>query len=216
MVLNAKIVKEEPTRNETLKTGFWNAEKISEEDVVRKRSLSNYLRSLGFKVRTDAVTGWLFVLARLSTNPVIKPPSIYLDGFRLFGGLPDYQLHNVDEVYYEHAGLMESNGGTLFIYLRQGNFIGTKNRNRFTSLLASEGFDSPAEFGSFMGEDNMDAIFKKYGCVHWEPKAMIDEKGEVRIAFRSLGLKKFKVFIEGISEDGKLYSETKVIELSNE
>jgi hypothetical protein len=216
IILTTKIENSKPKRNEYLKAGFWNANKISEDDVVRKRSLSNYLRSLGFKVKTDPITGWLFVLPKLLLNPMIQPPSIYLNGFRLSRGLPDYQLHSIDEVYYEHAGLMESNGGTIYIYLREGSIVGQENKNRFTSLLADSGFDSPDEFGNFIGEEDVDKLFKKYGCIYWEPKAVKNEKGELFVKFPSLGLNRFKVFIEGISADGTLFSQAELIELSTD
>lgn len=211
----AKVPEKELKRNSKLKVGFWNGVKISEKELNRYPNISTYIRSLGFKVIAHAINNTLTVNAK-SMSPFTKPPVIYLDGFRLNEQLRDFPLSLIDEIYYEHAGLMESNGGTIYIYRQEGRVANHRPNTSFTSVLAEEGFQKPSKFVGLIDSENMNELFKKYVCVFWEPNVIIADNKELEISFPRLGLSRFKILIEGISNEGALFSEEKIIEIRQE
>lgn len=211
----AKAPEKELKRNSKLNVGFWNGIKISEKELNRYPNISTYIRSLGFKVFAHPINNTLTVNAK-SMSPFVKPPVIYLNGFRLNEQLRDFPLALIDEIYYEHAGLMESNGGTIYIYRQEGRIANHRPNTSFTSVLAEEGFQKPSKFVGLIDSENMNDLFKKYICVYWEPNAIISDGTELEISFPRLGLSRFKILIEGISNEGVLFSEEKIIEIDQE
>ncbi len=211
----AKVPEKELTRNSKLNVGFWTGVKISEKELNSHRNLSTYLRSLGFKIHTNAINGTMFVDAR-SLSPMVKPPIIYLNGFLLHEPLRDFPLFLIDEIYYEHAGLMESNGGTIYIYRNEERIVDHKSNTSFTSILAEEGFKKPSKFVGLVDSEKMNDLFKKYICVFWEPNVIISDNTELEISFPRLGLSRFKILIEGFSNQGAVFSEEKIIEIAQE
>lgn len=210
----AKSKKNELVKNPRLTKGFWNAEKITEEDLIKNKVLSTYLRSLGFKVVINP-DRTLMVYPKLRV-PMIQPPIIYLNGFRLFEALIDFPLNSVDEVYYEHAGLMESNGGSIYIYRKNGSIVGQKPNDYFTHITAKEGFQKPEKFRRMINPEDLNDIFKKYGSIYWEPNLSSDMSNLIQITVPHLGLERFKMYIEGTSETGSLFSEIRMIDLTDD
>lgn len=211
--LIVKPSEEEVNRNSNLTIGYWNAEKITAEDHKKYPKLSTYLRGLGFKVRLLGPSDLIFVDAK-SLNPMVRPPIIYENGFRLFEPLRNYPLHNIDEIYYEHAGLRESNGGTIYIYTKQGE-THEDSSLPFTNMMAKEGFEKPLYFKNPYESDDMDDMMRKYMNIHWEPILSRNDEGKLYLNFPSLGLKSFTVYIEGTTGNGKLFTESKLIKLED-
>ncbi len=208
----AKPKENELKKNPKLTTGFWNAEKITEKDLIKNRNLSTYLRSLGFKVIINP-DRTLMVYPKVRV-PFIQPPIIYLDGFRLAEALHDFPLNSVDEVYYEHVGLMESNGGSIYIYRKNGSIVGQKPKEYFTKIIAGEGFQRSEKYRMMINPEDLNDTFKKYGSIYWEPNLSSDMSNLFHIKVPHLGLDNFKMYIEGASENGSLISEIIMIDLS--
>ena len=213
--LIAKAPEEEVTRNSNLTIGYWNAEKITAEDHKKYPKLSTYLRRLGFKVRLLGPGDLIFVDARKTLDPIVKPPVIYENGFRLTEPLRNYPLQNIDEIYYEHVGLRESSGGSIYIYTKAGG-SNEEPSLPFTNLMAEEGFEKPLVFKNPYESDDMDEMMRKYMNVHWEPNLSRSEEGKLYIRFPRLGLNNFTIHLEGISENGALISETKTLMLEDD
>jgi hypothetical protein len=201
-----KVADTETTRNTRLNAGFWNSVKITEDIRRKNQLLSRYLRRVGFRVRTMPPSNAIFVDAR-SNSPQEYPPTIFVDGFELNEPLTDYLLHTIDEIYYEHVGLTESNGGSIYIYRKYDSRVADKSAP-FLSLEADNGFKRPEPFISMIDQDSSNNRIKQYMSVHWEPKLESHEGTEIILGFPKLGMKDFVLFVEGVGADGWIFSET--------
>lgn len=129
------------TRNPSLSNGMFDAKKIDEQVFKKHPRLSQYLRTLGFKISTDARSGGFYVSGRYLFD---QPTIVYVDGFRVRGSLQERLLSAVDEIYFEHLGFEGSDGGTLYIYTHpSGNYEFEK---RLGKSIASEGFTKKEPF----------------------------------------------------------------------
>ncbi len=198
------------TQNPGLMTGIFDGVKISPKDVKKNVTLSRFMRSLGYRVVTDPINSTFSVVTKV---PLTPPPVIILNGNPLGEALRDFPLESVDEVYYEHLGTHGSPGGTIYIYRKNGSLVEQKSLERFAKILATEGFSRPMEYYNPKYSSYNSLEFLEYGVVHWEPKAIADEKGMVEITFPDYELKSAKLFIEGMDMEGGFVSEVKVIQL---
>lgn len=209
----AKGPDKKTTRNMRLNTGFWNAVKISEDQRKKHQVLSRYLRSIGFRVRSIAINNTLIVNAR-SNSPLVKPPTIYFNGFEMSEPLRDFMLHSIDEIYYEHSGLTRSNGGSIYIYRKNDSRVADRSAP-FVSMETDTGFQRPERFMSMINPDGFDDRIKQYMSVHWEPELKINDGSEISFSFPKFGMKNFVVYIEGVTADGWLFSKVVTIEGSD-
>jgi len=122
-------------------------------------------------------------------------------------------LENIDEVYYEHVGLEGSCGGTIYIY--SGFRVRRNKENLFFIVLVTNGFKKPKEYYNPLYNLNYNREdFLEYGTIHWEPNLEIGSNGQAEINFDNLGVKRVKLFIEGMSLDGSLISEIRTLNLN--
>ncbi|MFK7811827.1 MAG: hypothetical protein AB8B59_04985 [Maribacter sp.] len=200
--------------------GAFKGIKITPRDVKTKPTLSHLITRMGFRVALDPEEHTSRILSRV---PSRLPPQIYIDdqlvsrpGAREIDNIPDYFLNTptdlIDEVYYEHNGMEDSDGGTIYIYRKYDGYV-TDQLNNFTKMLVTEGFQRPEayynpKYSSYISND-----FLKYGVVYWKDKLLTDESGSAELSFPNLGLKNLKLFIEGMSEDGTLFSDIKTVYL---
>lgn len=209
----AKAAETETTRNTVLNTGFWNAIKITDDIRLKNQVLSRYLRRAGFRVVNVSATNKIFVLPR-SNSPQEYPPTIYVDGFEINEPLTDYLLHTIDEIYYEHVGLTESNGGSIYIYRKYDSRVADKSAP-FLSLKADNGYKRPEPFISMINPDGINERINHYMSVHWEPDLHSKDESEIIFGFPRLGMKNFTLYIEGVTADGWIFSESVKIEDSD-
>ncbi|MFT6414876.1 MAG: hypothetical protein ACJARZ_000209 [Dokdonia sp.] len=202
------------------KSAFYEAKKIRLEETKKYPLLSSYIRTLGFRVSTNAVEGVLFILAR---NPRDLPPIIFVDGFREVGSIPDETLNAIDEVYYKTNVFYESCGGTIYIYRKVGSFVGSETNavvslsavgsetNAVVSLSAAVGFEKTQAYFNETLSSRFDAFTKKYGAVYWD--GAIDFGGEenVTISFPRYGLKGVRVVIQAVDQMGVYFVKDEIV-----
>jgi len=109
---------------------------------------------------------------------------------------------------------MESNGGTIYIYRKNGSIVGQKPKEYFSKIIAKEGFQRPTEYRMMINPEKLNDTFKKYGSLNWQPNLSNDVNNQFYITIPNVGLNKFKIFIEGASEKGSFISEMETIELT--
>ncbi len=199
------------TRNNSLKVGAYDGRKIAVDDLKKNKLLSQFIRSIGFKVSKNAGGDQIFIAAK---RPLSPPPIIYVDGFRLQTPLRDVPLQYIDEVYFEHQGLEGSGGGTLYIYQKNDGYVGEKEIARFATRFFKEGYQKPKAYFNPKYSSNNSRDYLEYGAVDWKPTIVVDSSGEIDLSIPTFGLSHLRLFIEGVSLDGTLYSEIKTIHLN--
>ncbi|MFP2997179.1 hypothetical protein ABN763_14780 [Spongiivirga sp. MCCC 1A20706] len=162
-------------------------------------SLSNYIRRLGYLVSptnplSGELDGYLYaykiVLGEIKIVPVITSNS---DGAGFF----DIPLRNINSIGYNHLGEGK------FIYVNE-----KKNKYQlFADIVLKDGFKKPDQYyNPRYNSFNTDA-FKTYGALHWEGQLTVDEEGTSYIDIPNFNQKNIKVFLEGISSNGTLFSQ---------
>ncbi len=212
VMLSGKSKENKLTRNLGLTVGVYEGVKITEKVMRKYFFISDLIRKLGFRVSANPVNSTFSILSKVTACP---PPIVYLNDFKVSSiDIDNFPLVGVDEIYYEQFGLEGSCGGTIYIYRQNGSRPGPKNENFFTKVLVEQGFKRPSEYYNPRYNINHNREdFLEYGTIHWEPNLDINANSVVEITFADLGVKKVKIFIEGMSLDGSLISEIKTLNL---
>ena len=174
---------------------------MTPEEAAKSIRLSNYLRKLGFQVRLIPQLAKVGVFAKSAQD---DPPIVYVDGFRTGNYIDDLLLSNVDEIYYEHYGLEGSDGGSIYIYQNYGQ---QQDKEHFIQKVAEVGFSSKQFERDFRLTSLAQKTFLEYGLVHWEDQLILKAGQQKQLRFPAYGLQDFKIFINGITDDGKLLSD---------
>lgn len=201
--------------------GAFKGIKVTPRDVKTKPTLRNLITRMGFRVAYDQKEQISRILSRV---PSRSPPQIYIDDQlvsrpkpRPIDNMPEFFLNSptdlIDEVYYEHNGMEDSNGGTIYIYRKYDGYV-TDQLHNFTKMLVTEGFQRPKKYYNPKYSSYNSNDFLKYGVVYWKNKFLTDKSGSTEFNFPHFGLKNLKLFIEGMSEDGTLFSDIQTINLN--
>lgn len=144
-------------------------------------------------------------------------PVVYIDNVRQLdlSMLPIIQMSEVDEVYINAQAIVPSvrnNVGIVRIYLNKGAKAGKKNTT--PDIILKNGYSKIVPFRNVGYLSTQNEGFANFGVINWIPNIMTDEKGEFKFSIPKTGQKSIKLLIEGFSADGKLISETKIINVN--
>ncbi len=211
VMINQKKKATKLTRNPKLTKGIFEGRKIEKTDVRKHVKLSNYIRRLGFKTRSNIVNGTFSILPKTIGH---YPPIVIINDFRIEdNNLSDLLLDSVDEIYYEHFGMQGSNGGTIYIYQKYGkDMLGSQEK--MIKKIATEGFEKPQYYFNPKLGSITDKTFLNFGHIHWEFNLIMDGGKSRRISFPHYNLEGAKLLIEGMTQNGKLISSIKLIEFN--
>lgn len=219
VVSDEKIEKKLVHKPAGVSDALFNAVKITEDEVKLRPTLQQVLQKLGYRTVTTPI-GNSIILPR-SASPIVLPPAIVVDGITMYNpsrgidNLPPNLLNSntagIDEIYYTHLPVEFGNRPVIYIYRKQGLYVGQKPEERFAAFVASEGFQRPKKFHNPIPTSSLSQQFKAYGAMLWESQIQTTEDGEAHIAFPKLEQKGAKIHIEGVTTDGNLISEFQTV-----
>jgi hypothetical protein len=200
--------KETFSRNDNLGPSF-ETKKIDEAALKKRKTLSSYIRSLGFKVRADPLfIGNIFIAGR---DFLDNAPIVYVDGFRITASIRDEALESVEEIYYEHLGLEGSNGGTIYIYRRFDSLQESSNAVA-QEYMPSSGFTFSSRYTNPILLPTFNNFLKRTAAVHWVPDLEIQSSDRATIGFPSFGLEGVRYSINGVTQEGQsFYQEGEIL-----
>ena len=163
-----------------------------------KGTISNFVRKLGFRTFYDPESGMTYAFHVRGAKYL--PVFVNVNGFGGYG-FYDTTIMYSDRVYYSKADRWIA--------------FTPKNQNLETkaNYLLKEGYEKPLAYYRPKYTINDSQYLLNYGAVHWEPKMEIANGESGTVKFPSLGLKSVKLYIEGMSDDGTLFSSVKTIAL---
>ena len=164
-----------------------------------KGTLSNFVRKLGFQTFIPEDVGRMY--AYIKREPVKYFIPVIIDGVNDFGFF-DMSLSQVSRIAYDRPY------GPIIVM--------TKNnlpRETMANYILKNGFERPEEYYNPTYTDIGGQRYLRFGAIHWEPNLKIGPDGLGTIKIPNYGLKKMKFIVEGISTDGTLFSETKMLSL---
>lgn len=181
------------------------------------RNLLSFISSYGFKVSRN-FRGNLTIssLKKFSLMDANENTSIFIDGFELYDNdeLDIYTMNDIDEIYLDNSYFSSHNGryGIIKIYLKK-KFSNAYQKNTNTNFKVDGGFEPfiPYEGTKYQNFEN--PSFKKYGIIQFIQYTLIDENGSYFMQIPNTYKGKVKIIIEGITNEGKLIFEEKVMKL---
>ncbi|WP_417784814.1 hypothetical protein [Tenacibaculum sp.] len=188
------------------------------DDALRRFNirLSNYITSyvMGF-----TVTEYMgrFILSKSSGRSSFNsaPPTVYLDDV-IQSNLDFLHHFNMDDIDYMVANRhgfgegMRGSNGVLKIYTRKPSNVRKKidNNRKFNFPLT---FSSSKKFYTPKYQTYNNSFYKEYGVIDWIPNCKLDSNGNLSFKIHNPANTNINLFIEGITQDGKYISTTKVL-----
>ena len=209
--------KDKKALNKENSTRFGNANasghKISQDQAIHYGDVLNYLRYNGYSVSNAG--GQIRITSNSGRNGT-KSPAIFVNDFQVtdFGMLQTYKLEQVDEIYINNFSFAPgASGGTIRIYLKKGAVFGRQKGSDLQMLTILDGYQAYKNYEYPDYTNVHDEGFLKYGSVSWISDINSDAEGKFKFSFPETQQKTVRVLIEGIDPEGRLFSETRLLEI---
>jgi hypothetical protein len=180
---------------------------LTDSDRARFSSIVQLLREtvVGFNVRLR--NGYELVIESFRDGE----PAVVIDGvqYRDYSFLGEYRPEEIDYVVIDRGATTRyrNAAGVVKIYTDPSRSSRTTNKDLAeyafpVSYHQNKQFYRPSYLS--MGSD----FFRMYGVVDWKPLLTIDDKNTINFNINSAYQQSYLVFLEGITSDGQLISET--------
>jgi len=205
-----------------------NLRVVTEETEGLYPRLLDIIRSNGYNVWEMPNTGYDRI--RITTKRVVSfsavqpSPILYIDDVRYadFNVLIDFPTTRVESYYIDRSGFMEAGGagGVIRVYTRKEGDVGAASPNmskpddKFFTHILKRGFTPKKQYYTPKYKSMMNDSFRHFGTIHWSPNLSINKNGVGKLKILDTGLKEISLFIEGISENGYLYSAKTTVQVS--
>ena len=204
------------TRSKILSNQFLRGFKI--DDTNNRTTLLNFIEQNGFYiVRRDAFGFPIIdISSRVQFTSGISRPIVFINDRQLisFDELNIMQMMEIDEIYLDPRAIIPgiaNNSGIIKIYTKAPqNIISKTEKNKI--FLIKDGFSIAPVFKNSDYKNTQSQGFDNYGSVSWSPLFMTNDKGEFILEFIDLNKAKYKIILEGITDDGKVIHEEKIVE----
>ena len=153
----------------------------------------------------------------------LTPPSpiLYVDDVRYsdFNILIDFPTSRIERYYINRSGDGEAGGagGVIRVYTRKEGDVGAarqKKDSKFFTHIVKKGFTPKKQYYTPKYKSMTNDSFRHFGTIHWSPNLSINKNGVGKLKILDTGLKEISLFIEGMSENGNMYSMKKIIRVS--
>ncbi|MFK5879159.1 MAG: hypothetical protein QM478_06635 [Flavobacteriaceae bacterium] len=178
--------------------------------------ITDQIRNNGFEVAVDVGEDLLKIFSRRKRNlDGYFSPQVYLDyalldptQFNLIRGIRQF---DVEEMFISNEGsIYGSPGGVIHIFLKSSAYSKTR-KNTFSNRGFKYGYSEADEYYNPQYIMSHTAVFSKYGVINWIPNLTPDEKGVLSFKIPNYTFDSINLYIEGMGEDGSLYSTNEVI-----
>ena len=175
-----------------------------------------YIGINGFNVVDSPTQASITGRARTSISGAATTPVVYIDNIQIFDFmiLQTMLLDELDEIYMNPQAIVSSvrnNQGIIRMYRKTPKMSISKTNLQPAVLL--NGFSKPVKFSNSNYSSVGSEGFTKYGVINWIPTVLTGDENTFQIEIPNYNQKKAKVIIEGFTYDGKLISETQLIDL---
>ncbi len=151
-----------------------------------------------------------------SRRTPFAPPTIYLDDMILtdFSFISRMNMNIVDEIYIDYSALSSGIraggglGGIIYIITKKdiGGYTQSYNPETQTEINIKNGFNPSENYKSPNYTDLDSPIFQKYGTLDWKAFLTTNNTGKSVFTLDNKGLKRVRLFIEGVSTKGRIIS----------
>ncbi|QTY27008.1 hypothetical protein [Flavobacterium sp. CS20] len=223
-LLDEVIVKASKEKEDKIQKNFAsnfkdNTIKVDEEMATTYPLLSDYLSYRGYLVTDNTSNFSIRNLTRTSINgsntPVVYLNGVQLNDLSILGGsrTADYEEIYIDKTGY--GGGVQGATGIIRLQSRKTALFTNENSAKtelpYAQFEIKKGFEPPKQF--YMPEYAffLTDSFQQVGTLAWFPDVVIEPNKNTKLNIFDTELYKFKLFIEGIGEDGSIINIEKII-----
>lgn len=194
---------------------------VTKEIALRYFGVLDFIAYNGFNVFDGVELGKVRIESRSRGQRV--PPVVYLDNIIIndLSILQTLSTDRIDKILIDKSGVGlgiaggNSFGGVIKITTRNSSVL---NQNiNFLNIYATKiknGFEPVKEFYTPKYPSYRIKPFKDYGIIHWVPDATLNNFNDFKFKTVNTKLDEIKFFIEGISSEGKLFSQVINLDLT--
>ncbi|WP_233584080.1 hypothetical protein [Flavobacterium sp. GSP6] len=178
----------------------------------------NFIEQNGFMV--DRTIGKINIYSRLPQLSVGPPPTpiVYIDDRQLYFDyyeLEFLKMDELDEIYINALAIVaggNNNLGIIRIYTKKQQNTHSKKSNP-NSFFVKDAFSKSSTFQNLEYENASSNGFNNFGTINWFTKTISDSNGNFTFDILDYNKKNCKIIIEGMTTDGQIFHEEKVVQL---
>jgi hypothetical protein len=226
-VKKEKILEHKPAMYSEVDTKGY---KVTNDEIRQFQYVTDFIRTKGYNVAlsNSIVSDNPNSPPITSKRPPFAPPTIYLDEMILTDVTVLFRMNMniIDEIYIDYSALSSGvragnggQGGIIYIITKKGSIGGYSdgyNPENQIEVTVKNGFNPPENYQSPNYTDLDSPVFQKYGTLDWKTSLSTDTDGKSIFVMNNKGLKKVKLFIEGLNNQGKIISWVEEIEVTNQ
>jgi len=180
-------------------------------------SVIEVIRDNGFDVKENL--GDVFITSRRSVGVLaFSRPAVYINNVPAWN-LSDLKFLTLQDVRDIHisktpsfTGPTDFLGGTINIFLNQSLYASNKTEDKFNSSEINLGFEKAKEYYSPNYDITKREEFSKFGVISWKPNVVSNNNGEFSIEIPNYNHGTVTLYINGMSEKGRLISKKEIID----
>jgi hypothetical protein len=212
----SKNKKKQLTYNKILSNMMLRGHKI--DSTNNFSSILNFIEQNGFKV--DRTIGKINIYCRLPQMSPGPPPTpiVYIDDRQLYfdyNELEFLKMDELDEIYINALAIVvgiNNNLGIIRIYTKKQQNAYSKKSNP-NSFFVKDAFSKNSTFQNLEYENASSNGFNNFGTINWFTKTISDSNGNFTFDILDYNKKNCKIIIEGMTTDGQIFHEEKVVQL---
>ena len=211
-----KVIKDKNKLTLETKLGNGSLRGFKVEGSMLNMSLLDFISRNGFTVVSEQIYSRL----RTSINADQPSPDVYIDDRRLMSTqeLADIKMNELYEIYLDpHAIVPSLNNkmGVIKLYTIRNNCATCYQQKvaKTDEFFIKDGFSYIYNFKNVEYDNVQNEGFNNFGIIQWAPRTTSDESGQFIFKIPNYNLAKGKLIIEGITPEGKLFHEEKIVDL---
>ena len=188
------------------------------DQTANRGSLLNFIELHGFKVQRDEGNLKITVRQKTSLNLPDQTPLVYVNDRMLFGSYDEIEfmkMIDIDEIYIDSHAIvasMNNNCGIIKIYTKRAK-TGYFDKPKPNAFFIKDAFSDTALFRNADYENTQSQGFDNFGLLGWSPRIVSTENGTFTFDVIDYNKRKCRIIVEGMTPEGKLFQEEKIVEL---
>lgn len=189
---------------------------FDDDDRMYTLDLVTYLNTKGYRAQQD-LGGKVSI-----TRGRAVSPAIFWNGQRVLDRsiLNRFDMSDMDYIVFDltntqYDGQMIGREGSIHLYTDINIRFKFDKRKIFDQEInAPLTFTSPKQFYAPKYVYYDSDFFREYGVIDWIPNVTLDQSNAINLKVLDTKTKEIKLFIEGVTNEGRYISEEKVITLN--
>ncbi len=214
-----RILKDKKKLTYSNKLGNGNLRGYKVDDAMLNQTLFDFISFNGFTVVRDVGLTEIYSRGITTLNAGRAKPDLYLDERRLMSTteLEGIRMSDIDEIYLNPHAIVASinnNIGVIKIYTKKNNCtVCYQQKTNPNLFFIKDGYSHLYNFKNVDYDNTLSQGFDNFGIIGWSPRVMTDDKGQFFFDVTDYNKKKAKVIVEGMTTEGKMFHEEKIVEL---